>query len=128
MKNIILAITLSLAVTGVATTTNLLADQAQSKSPLAVINAMVDQRATDLDQQFGILLTHQERQHLQLALIANKMVTDEAIIAGKTSQQLATDAMQIYQIHDETAQRQVLIKIDALFTTKGSGVQPPCCK
>jgi len=103
-------------------------NQLQANEALTALNEKVEQRAAYLDEKFGVLLTYQEREDLKIALIAKMMVTDEALAAGKTSQDLANEASQNYQIEGETAKRQLLIEIEATAAkTGGDGVKPSCC-
>ena len=102
----------------------------QANEALTTINTQVEQRASYLDDKFGVLLTYQELQDLKIALIAKTVVTSEALAAGKSSQDLANEASQTYQIEGETAKRQLLIEIDSsinYLADDNSGIKPKCC-
>lgn len=101
--------------------------QVQANQALNAVNTEVEQRAAQLDQNFGVLLTTQERQDMKLALIAKKVATTEAIQAGKSAKQITDEAATTYQIEDTTEQRQLLVEVDALMPMS-SGIQPPCCQ
>ena len=125
MKKLITATVLGLSLSSI-----LFTSQIQANSALNTVNTAVEQRAIYLDENFGVLLTTQERQNLKLALIAKQVVTNQAIAAGKTSHDLATEASEIYQIEDESAQRQLLVEIDAAIVYVeggGGGIKPKCC-
>ena len=100
--------------------------QAQANQALNAVNTEVEQRAAQLDQNFGVLLTTQERQDMKLALIAKKVTTTEAVQAGKSAKQITDEAAATYQIEDTTEQRQLLVEVDALMPFS-SGIHPPCC-
>ena len=91
---------------------------------LKAVNIEVEQRAVQLDQDFGIILTSQERSTLKLSIIANKVAANQsdASVREKTD-----NAIVIYEITDPVDQRQLLITIE-LSTGGGGGRRPPCCE
>lgn len=100
--------------------------QVQAGEALDAVNTEVEQRAAQLDQRFGVLLTGQERQNMKLALIAKKVATAESLQAGKSAKEITDEAAKTYQIEDPTEQRKLLVEVDAVISFS-SGIQPPCC-
>ena len=100
--------------------------QVQANEALNAVNTEVEQRAAQLDQKFGVLLTLQERQDMKLALIAKKVATTQAVEAGKSAKQITDEAAATYQIADPAEQRKLLVEVDALMPMS-SGIHPPCC-
>ena len=93
---------------------------------LDVVNAEVEQRANQIDQEHGVLLTGQERSALKLLLIANKVVAAQP---NATVNEKTDDAIVVYEISDPADQRQLLIKMDEASNLAGGGggTRPPCC-
>lgn len=92
------------------------------------INVEVEKRAEQIDQNYGVLLTTQERDNLRLALIVKKVTTDTANDTTQTVKEKIDAAITTYEITDPVEQRQLLIKIEAAANTGGgSGNKPPCC-
>lgn len=102
--------------------------QAAQPSKLAEVEAQVELHAANLDQKYGLLLSHQERQNLKLAIIVEKIVTKESIEAGKSAQQLVEKAFETYQIVDIVEQNNLLAETELAITkANGEGHIPPCC-
>jgi hypothetical protein len=98
---------------------------ANAGDELNAINAQVEQKAQEIDQKYGVLLSTHERNELKLSLVAKKMVTDNA---EQTVEEKADAAITTYEISDPTDQRTLLIEIEASESSfNGGGKQPPCC-
>jgi hypothetical protein len=84
------------------------------------VNAEVDKQSEDMDRDYGVLLTGQERNNLKLSLVVARVIGEKEnnSVAEKT-----TKAIKIYEINDPVDQRVVLIGIGTL--DDGDGLQPP---
>lgn len=102
--------------------------QAEQSAQLSQVEAQVEHHAANLDKKYGLLLSHQERQNLKLAIIVESIVTKEALAAGKSAQQLAKQAFETYQIVDIIEQNNLLAETElAMAKENGEGHIPPCC-
>ena len=92
---------------------------------LDALDAEVEARAAVIDQQYGVLLTGQERMDLKLSLVAQRIniaATDNSEVVEQKIQQ----AMQEFAIEDPALQRQLLIKLETqLPALVGTGREPP---
>jgi len=97
---------------------------------LAQIDAAVAQKATQMDSDFGVLLSHQEQSNLKTAIIAKAVAAQlaQAKINGETLtvKQAVEQAFEKYQINDSYQQRQLIIGVEAAKDGGlGSGNEPP---
>jgi hypothetical protein len=109
---------------------------AHAGEELTAINTAVEQRAAEIDQKFGVLLTNQERNNLKIALIVSKVSKEQKEGAGNgggddpatqkalTTKAVTDKAIKTYEITDPVDQRQLLIEMDA-YEDDGGGLQPP---
>ena len=86
---------------------------------LNIINAEVEKAATQIDQEYGVLLTGQERNTLKISLVASKITKE--LPNGSVSQK-KDRAIKIYELTDPIDQRQLLIEIKV--AGGGGGVHP----
>lgn len=91
---------------------------AHAGDELNTVNAEVEKRAEQLDQQYGILLDTQERNNLKMALIVKKVTEDGT---DRTVIEKAKKAVLTYEITGTTAQRQLLVELDAAAKKEGTG-------
>ena len=116
MKTFIIAPLASLIILG-AFFSNLL----HAGEALEQINAEVEQTAVQIEQDYGVLLTGQERNNLKISLVVEKVSKEQK----ETSVKDKTDsAIQTYEITDPTDQRQLLIEMQANLTGNGGGDIP----
>jgi hypothetical protein len=120
MNNILSALT-----KGVAFLCLFISVFANASNELNAINAEVEKKAEQIDQNYGVLLDTQERDNLKIALIVKKVVTDAAAEKNKTVKQITDAAIVTYEISDPVEQRKLLIEVSAKKGTGTSGNEPP---
>lgn len=92
------------------------------------VNTEVEARAKYLDEQYGILMTSQERANHKVNLVAKRLAEKQVEQPEKTVQELVDEGAETYQITDTYEQRQLLIEIEAAIAGSGGGNKPPCCE
>lgn len=98
---------------------------ANAGEELDAINAEVEQKAEQIDIDYGVLLDTQERNNLKVALIVKKVVANAATEKNKTVKQITDAAIITYEITDPTEQRKLLIEVSAQKGVVGTGEEPP---
>jgi hypothetical protein len=71
---------------------------ANAGEELNAINAEVEKKTEQIDQNYGVLLDTQERNNLKVALIVKKVVANAAAEKNKTVEQITDAAIIIYEI------------------------------
>lgn len=100
----------------------------QAGTELDAVNVQVEQKAQELDEKYGVLLTGQERNELKIALVAKKVAAENADASVQIIEEATDAAIVIYEVTDPTDQRKLLIEIEASeLRSGGSGNKPPCC-
>jgi hypothetical protein len=92
---------------------------ANAGEELEAINAEVEKTAAQIDHDYGVLLTGQERRKLKISLIVSKMTDEQQNIFAKEK---ADKAIKVYEITDPTEQRSLLIEMSV--AGGGGGVHP----
>ena len=82
-----------------------------AEDKLATLNQQVELKAAEIDAKHGVLLDSIERQELKLNLIVEQVASQ--MRDGQTVKTLADDAITTYAIEDPSAQRELLIKLEA---------------
>ncbi len=93
---------------------------ANAGEKLDEINAEVEKQAAQIDQDYGVLLTSQERRDLKISLIVDRETKEQpnASVVEKTEK-----AIEVYDISDPVEQRKLLIEMRVF--DDGGGVVPP---
>lgn len=88
---------------------------------LAQINAEVEITAAQIERDYGVLLTGQERNNLKISLVVDKLskASKDVSVRDKTDAAIAT-----YEITDPVDQRQLLIEVQANLIGNGNGDIP----
>lgn len=108
---------------GLLLTTLSMSANAADEQALSELNAEVEKTAQQIDHQYGVLLTTQERNKLKRTLIVHKIT---AQLPDKSVQSKADAAIEKYQIADPTEQRKLLIELEAIQSADASsGNEPP---
>lgn len=92
------------------------------------VNQAVEEKARQIDEKFGVLLTSGERVNLKIRFIVDRLVIKKESNPEFTVEALVNEAFVTYEISDPVVQRQLLIETDAAVTGGGGGSKPPCCK
>lgn len=94
---------------------------------LNAINAAVEQKAAQIDQTYGVLLTTQERNDLKVTLVVNKLANDIKNMNAKQVAVKTQQAMVIFEITDPIDQRKLVIGLEAqaIEGTGSIGSEPP---
>lgn len=109
-------------VKGIALLCACVAVTAHAGEDLDAINSAVEQRAAEIDQKFGVLLTSQELNNLKISLIVSKVSKEQKDRSVKAK----TDtAIKTYEITDPVEQRQLLIELEATSLTGNGGGDDP---
>lgn len=92
------------------------------------LNAAVEQKERQFEEQFGVALTFDELTNVKLGLIVARLKQAKAEQPEKTVKALVDEAIVTYEITDPVEQRQLLIETTAQTakaTGDGNGNEPP---
>lgn len=99
----------------------------KANEALNAINIAVEQKAVQIDQNYGVLLTTQERNDLKVALVVNKLANETKNMSAAQVALQTQKAMVVFEITDPIEQRKLLIGLQALAkdSTGNVGNEPP---
>ena len=92
---------------------------------LDAVNAQVNQKAQQIDQNYGLLLTVEERQSLKMSIIVKKVTQGVGPLTRAELVELARSTDATYAIDDPVEQRKLLIEleesVEVISYSTGSG-------
>lgn len=108
-------------------TCSLLIPTGHANEALDAINSAVEQKAALIDQNYGVLLTTQERNDLKVTLVVNKLVGDTQHMTAEQITIKTQQAITTFEISDPIDQRKLVIGLEAQARegTGFNGTEPP---
>jgi hypothetical protein len=106
--------TLTAKVIGLAFSCALITGPVSAGEELDTVNAEVEEKAEQIDQMYGVLLTTQERNDMKISLVAKKAATASTADTTDTVEEKADAAIATYEITDPTDQRKLLIEMQVV--------------
>ena len=95
----------------------------QANVELSEVNNIVEQKAQQLDQDHGFLMTATERDNYKVKVIAKKLIDKQAANTELSFDDLVNDGITTYEINDVYEQRQLVIELEIMGN--GAGIIPP---